>query len=595
MADVMISESTVRQLATANSYERGRSYFEDGWVLSVVKRGNIIQAEVEGSEYEPYRITVELGAFGIESTDCTCPYDWGGICKHIVATLLAYINGAAEERPSIATLLAQIDASQAVELLKQIVTHHPDVVETIEAYLEQQTRPPAAKPSVKASHLLKPEPFRKQAQQILRSVDRMYASEAYWYAGNVVRELGKMVEQAWGYVKSGDGHNALVILEALTDAYVDVWFNFDDSDGEAGDFYNTLGPVWCEALLTADLTPEERDKWADRLEGWQETLIDYGIEDAFDASLAAAIQGWDAPLLQQVLRGEAELKSGERISQSWYAAEITQARLNILARQERYEEYLNFAAAEGQSAAYAAMLVTLERVDEAVAYGLVHFKTATEAMTLAEALFAKGRTAQAFKIAEHGLTLGDDSYATALTRLSLWLRDTAYQMGHKELAGKTAVIAFQKQPSLTNYLAIQTLVSAQDWVRLKQEQLEILLRQPDISVEDRIDIFLHERLADDAVRALQKASYIPYETFKRVADVALESHSVWVINVSQQQAEAIMNDGKSKYYQRALNWLKLSKAAHLANGEVDVWQAYHNGLLKKHSRKYSLMPGLKAL
>lgn len=38
------------------------------------------------------QIQIELDKDGIGYTSCTCPYDWGGICKHIVAALLACIQ-----------------------------------------------------------------------------------------------------------------------------------------------------------------------------------------------------------------------------------------------------------------------------------------------------------------------------------------------------------------------------------------------------------------------------------------------------------------------------------------------------------------------
>lgn len=40
-----------------------------------------------GSSPEPYKVTIELGKNNIKTTSCTCPYDYGGICKHTVASL----------------------------------------------------------------------------------------------------------------------------------------------------------------------------------------------------------------------------------------------------------------------------------------------------------------------------------------------------------------------------------------------------------------------------------------------------------------------------------------------------------------------------
>src|SRR3712207_7037359 len=62
--------------------------------------------------------------------------------------------------------------------------------------------------------------------------------------------------------EAGDGQNALVILEAITEEYVAGWFELDDSNGEGSGFFEELGPVWTEALLTAELTPAERRAWA---------------------------------------------------------------------------------------------------------------------------------------------------------------------------------------------------------------------------------------------------------------------------------------------------------------------------------------------
>jgi len=47
-------------------------------------------ADCEGSY--TYHLRVELDEGGIQSAFCTCPYDYAGYCKHIVALLLTYIH-----------------------------------------------------------------------------------------------------------------------------------------------------------------------------------------------------------------------------------------------------------------------------------------------------------------------------------------------------------------------------------------------------------------------------------------------------------------------------------------------------------------------
>src|SRR4051812_8951327 len=124
-----LTESQVRALASAESFARGQEYYQDGAVLDLVRRGTQLYAEVEGSAYEPYQVTITLDAGGIATSDCTCPYDWGGICKHIVATLLDYIHDPdeVEERPPLDTLLADLSAEQLRTILTTLGTQNPDL------------------------------------------------------------------------------------------------------------------------------------------------------------------------------------------------------------------------------------------------------------------------------------------------------------------------------------------------------------------------------------------------------------------------------------------------------------------------------------
>ncbi|MBK8931327.1 MAG: SWIM zinc finger family protein [Chloroflexi bacterium] len=98
---------------------RGQHYFRDGSVSDMARRGNLITAFVQGNDYEPYRVQVTLADFGIAETSCTCPYEQGGICKHIVATLLTAIHQpeTITEKPPIATLLADLTAEQLRQIL----------------------------------------------------------------------------------------------------------------------------------------------------------------------------------------------------------------------------------------------------------------------------------------------------------------------------------------------------------------------------------------------------------------------------------------------------------------------------------------------
>ncbi len=66
--------------------DRGYDYWQSGSVQKIVhSEGNRITAVVMGSE--PYRVSIELDKKGDITHSCTCPYDYGPICKHVVALL----------------------------------------------------------------------------------------------------------------------------------------------------------------------------------------------------------------------------------------------------------------------------------------------------------------------------------------------------------------------------------------------------------------------------------------------------------------------------------------------------------------------------
>jgi uncharacterized Zn finger protein len=54
-----INEAAIRQHATKQSFERGMDYYATGTVGSVVRRGDMVLAEVVGSQYEPYHVEIQ--------------------------------------------------------------------------------------------------------------------------------------------------------------------------------------------------------------------------------------------------------------------------------------------------------------------------------------------------------------------------------------------------------------------------------------------------------------------------------------------------------------------------------------------------------
>jgi uncharacterized Zn finger protein len=83
-----------------------------GDIPSISRDGSRIRARVRGSDIVPYRVDIDASS---GEAACTCPYDWGEVCKHAVAVaLLALNDGESIEESSLKSRLA-IDLSGASE------------------------------------------------------------------------------------------------------------------------------------------------------------------------------------------------------------------------------------------------------------------------------------------------------------------------------------------------------------------------------------------------------------------------------------------------------------------------------------------------
>ena len=589
MPPLSINETTIRSHATAQSFERGRGYHRNGAVVSLIQRGDMLIGEVEGSEYEPYRVTVQVDAGGVAQATCTCPYDFEGWCKHIVATLLASLDPSQiQQRPSLEALLAPLSRDQLQTLLASMMAEQPALIDLIDLHLQSlltQPSPQPPKPSPRRTRV-DPQPFRRQAQDIL------YSASEDWDDAPAIDEIRDLVAKADAFTDQGDGDNALVILDAIIDTYVERWMNLDGSSGESGDFFEELDEAAAEAILSADLTATEQQSWKSKLTAWRNEVQQYGVEPAFDRSDMALVHGWDNPQLLAALQGQ-QVEFSESTGEELYGTTtLAQIRLTILARQERYDDYLNLAQATGQTQAYLTMLARLGQVDVVMDLAKQQLDSADAALAVAQALRSHGELDQALAIAELGLTLP----GLGKTQLALWTSELAEGMGHLDKGLQARIAAFKHVPSLSDYLKIQELAGPTPWPEHQKTLLKSLRKSDNVfSGEARVDIFLHEGLLEDAIKTVDNLSSFQSELVQRVMDAVFEQHPDWVLTNARRRAESIMNEGKAKYYAHAVKWLQQVQAAYEQIGQRQDWQAYYGKILQKHCRKRKLIGLLNGL
>jgi len=132
-----LTDETVRLLSTSQSFARGRELYLNDAIFDAARQGNLLLGKCEGSGEPFYTLQVELDAGYVRFADCSCPYDWGGICKHLVALLLAFVHTPEDftERKRIPDLLQGLEREALVALLAQLVDDDPELYDGLEAAL----------------------------------------------------------------------------------------------------------------------------------------------------------------------------------------------------------------------------------------------------------------------------------------------------------------------------------------------------------------------------------------------------------------------------------------------------------------------------
>lgn len=580
-----LTEGIIRALSTPQSFERGQQYYHAGAVFNTYRQGDLLFGECKGSTAPAYRLRVELDEGGVRAAFCTCPYEMGGYCKHIVALLLSCLYTPEEftERRGIDDMLAGLNREDLVGLIQKMVEHDHSLYDWLEIAIPFTSTSPKAEESPrkkKRQTQVSAKAYRRQIKNILHSLDGYRMSEAYWMIGDMVEELAQIVDSAQAFLEAGDAEGAITILMVLLEEVTGSYEQFDDSDGELGGFLDQLGQPLAEAILSAELSEEERQELEDDLEPIVDELSDYGI-DGLEVALVALEQGWADEV------GE-DREIEDEDEDEWYGdVDLTQAKLNVLERQGRTDEYLRLCQLTGEYRRYALKLLEVGRNEEAMMIALNNLTAAGDALSVAQKLRDLGQVRDAITIGERGLSLAGHKHS-----LGTWLGPLEEAQGRSGPAIQAYLAAFTSIPSLELYQTVKRLAGP-SWNELRSQMMEILRAASNSSV--LADVYLVEGDWDGAIHVADQAGFWSYSLIEKVADAVITHRPNWVIRVSTQQAEGLIKKTQSKYYPAAARWLLKVKMAYLASGRQNEWQAYLSDLKTTYARRPALQRELRGL
>jgi len=583
----------IRAGASSESFRRGEEYYREGVLSNTTIQGTLLRGECAGTYAPYYRIQVELDQVGIADASCTCLYEYGGYCKHIVALLLAYVHHPRSfaVRKAPAELLADLEHDDLTAILTKLIQEQPDLYDRIEA----MTSVPSTSKK-KRRKKVDIEVHRRHILGIVHSLDGMRMSEAYWYVGGLANQLHEVEESAMKFLNAGEAESALEILLVLLEESSRGIENIDDSNGELGGFVGDLGTPLAEAILSMDLSQVERDRLVRRLEKLIDYASDYGMEGNLDIAIQAAKYGWDdAPKGKASPRGDGSIfyededwdedneyefrERGFLVGSGF--DDLTEVKLNVLDRQGHTEEYLALCKQEGRHLRYALKLCDLKQIEVAVKYAKKNLTTAEETLEVARRLRESRLVTEAIEIGEHGLKLKGSKAS-----LGEWLGPVEEAQGRTKQALTAWTATFGENPTLDIYKTIKRLAGT-GWGRLRPEVMASLRKSQDKLV--LAEVYLLEEEWDDAIK-VAVGHDVWYTVAEIVADGVIQHRPEWVVQISLKHAERLMSEVKSKNYPIAAAWLKRAKQAYTLLGKSDEWKKY----LKETKENYKRRPALQS-
>ena len=304
----------IRSLCTEQSFERGVNYYHQDRVTELDIDGGEIRATVRGSNY--YDVAIDLVDDAVRS-HCSCPYDYAGDCKHVVAVLLTVDDRDTEtvsdperdESVDIESLIEQTAPEDLRAFLHDIVAEDRDIRDRFVAFVGEDTG--------------------KTVYDYKQEINRLF-DDAVSRRGMVEHDthidFSQYTDLAETHRERGHVETAADIYRAVSEAIRENLDRVDDSSGYYGRELERAIESYAETVAEQDLDHERKRQYIQYL--CEEFVgADYGFasddyDDALrtlcttDADLEYWLKQLDAHVsgvtLDEVLSGESPSKADDQ-------------------------------------------------------------------------------------------------------------------------------------------------------------------------------------------------------------------------------------------------------------------------------------------
>jgi len=538
-----LSESIIKSYIPDPYFARGKSYYRNGHISETVRRGNVIEGDCEGSEYDPYRVEVTLGSRGIEGNECSCPM--GGDCKHVVALLLAW-------------------------------HHEPEA-------FEDQTPRAAGRKGEKLSKakvdLTDPEAVRQQIRRVMR-----YAGE--WHGSYRVAEaLSKILDGAEALAKGDEWTKAEAVYRTVTEEILEDYDSFYD-EGEVADEIGRAAEGLMRCAARVQSAPARREILREIFEVI-EMIGEWGISisDVMHDTLLKHPLAADYDYIRKWIEGK--LKVNQRYG---YGANEDWGYL-LKALDKRAGDLEGFIQRAKTYRLHKLLFDTLLELDRPAEAARVAKQQATaspwERIQFAEKLEAAKLVDDAFELVEAGLTaLGSDQLYDWLTK-----RYKKYDRTDKLI--NLHLKRWQEWPNEQKYNEIAAAVGdSEQWPGLRLSLLAGLELHGEFGLLAKLCI--REKDWERAWAAARRnTNYDAVNVRLEVAKAMAKDAPEQALDAYLELADALTKKSNVENYRLAASCLKHARDLFTTLDEKEEWMQFITAFREMHKKKTGLMAALK--
>lgn len=533
--EIKLTLDDIRELCTESSFERGMDYYKTGRVINIEQSGKRIIATVQGTD--DYTVTIYKDNNRISAT-CTCPYDFGGYCKHIVATLIALfldnkvkiVNKTEKEKEKedkSKAILNNLSFDELKGFLNTEFDKNPALKENFIIYFSGK--------GSKARNL------RDYKKEIERSYSEISDRHGFVRYGMNV-DFNKYHDLAERFDRAGNTHEAVTIFQALSEVIAENMENVDDSDGYYGGEFVCAIENMTYYINNLELKHEEKKKYI-------EYFFKKYIENEPDY-----FQGDYDFALREICDLDGDLQYWEKLLQPYFPEKIPDS-----SQWSKYYQTNDLVSMK---------LYILDSLNDKEGYYQLiqkfYKKDHDFCLYYACRLEKDGQHKKAIEIAEEGLTL----FGTHLTKEIRKFLNQHYKTDSPEKYKQNLVSLFIENQDWNDYKSLKEICSEKEW----QERIFPLLINS--LSEDYIrrgiitDLYLKENMFEQALQRVisQKNIYSLSLYHRYLAEKYPEKYFHAYLELIVPFADSKM--GRT-HYRRIVTYLKQMKKIKGFEAELD--------------------------